>query len=34
MVEELRKWKEKVKKIEKDCKKDKETRKEQISRIK
>jgi len=28
MVEELRVWKEKVKKLEKACKKDKETRKE------
>jgi len=34
MVEELRVWKEKVKKLEKACKKDKETRKEQIERIK
>jgi hypothetical protein len=34
MVEELRVWKEKVKKLEKTCKKDKETRKEQIERIK
>ena len=34
LVEELRIWKEKVKKIEKACNKDKETRKEQIERIK
>ena len=34
LVEELRVWKEKVKKLEKACKKDKETRKEQIERIK
>ena len=34
LVEELRIWKEKVKKIEKACTKDKETRKEQIERIK
>ncbi len=34
LVEELRVWKEKVKKLEKACKKDKETRREQIERIK
>lgn len=34
MVEELRVWKEKVKKIEKKCLKEKETRKEQVERIK
>lgn len=34
LVEELRVWKEKVKKLEKKCQKDKETRKEQVERIK
>lgn len=34
LVEELRVWKEKVKKLERQCEKDKDTRKEQIERIK
>lgn len=34
LVEELRIQKEKVKKLEKECKKDKETRRDQIERIK
>lgn len=34
LVEELRVWKDKVKKIEKACLKDKDTRIEQIERIK
>lgn len=34
LVEELRMWKEKVKKIEKVCNKNMETRKEQIERTK
>ena len=34
MVEELRIWKEKVKKLEKNCVKDEETRKEHLERLK